>query len=53
MSSILLACRMRSRICASPSGVMEPLVSFIAAQMPPIALWVPEVPMASSQPSRR
>ena len=47
------ACSRRSRSCGSASAVIAPLVSFIAAQISPMALCVPEEPSASSQPSAR
>ena len=45
MSSMRSACSRRSRTCGRASAVTAPLVSFIAAQMSPIALLVPDEPM--------
>ena len=53
MSSMRSACSRRSRSCGSASAVTAPLVSFIAAQISPIALLVPDEPIASSQPRLR
>ena len=47
------ACSSWSRTGGSAAAVIAPLVSFIAAQISPIALMVPDEPITSCQPSCR
>lgn len=51
MSSMRLALSSSSRSAGSASAVIAPLVSFIAAQISPMALCVPDEPIASCQPN--
>ncbi len=53
MSSMCRARSSSSRSCGRAWAVIAPLLSFIAAQISLIALWVPDEPSASSQPSAR
>jgi hypothetical protein len=53
MASMVSACSKRSRTCGNATDVTAPLVSFIVAQISPMALLVPEEPNASFQPKAR